>query len=198
MGIDNAAARAKSTAHDVLAFGQRQVDRAVLPETRQRAYEGVSAFAQEKPILFSLIATQVLFASLPILCFATFVLSLAGLAFASALLFALFWTGIALFVFLVPALLLASAVSALVWAWAISAFLVTRWAYQKTQTQTTASTTTPKTNKSVVVRSGGDDGGHVVFSPTNPDPGLTDVNGGSNDDGGKTVAKTEETARTDE
>ena len=52
MGIDNAAARAKSTAHDVLAFGQRQVDRAVFPETRQRAYEGVGAFAQEKPILF--------------------------------------------------------------------------------------------------------------------------------------------------
>ncbi len=57
MGVDNnnnnaAATRVRSTAQDVLAFGRRQADRAVRPETRRKAYEDVGTFARERPILF--------------------------------------------------------------------------------------------------------------------------------------------------
>ncbi|KAK7740858.1 hypothetical protein SLS62_011003 [Diatrype stigma] len=240
MGLNNTATRAKSTAQDVFSFGQRQVDRAVPPETRQKAYDGVGVFAQERPILFvrpcncnrsdeialdsqtelaylsakltnrrlsqSLIATQLFFATLPILCFATFTVSAAGAALAGALLFALFWTGVALFVFLVPALLVASAAAALVWLWAISAFLVARWVYLRTQTaqQETTITPTPTASKLAAVQNGqgaaagggggvDTDGDNIPFS-TNPDPGLTDVrygssNGGDNDNGDGDVKK---------
>ena len=51
MAINDAAARARSTAHDALDFGRRQLDRAVPPETRQSAYEIVRGFAQERPVL---------------------------------------------------------------------------------------------------------------------------------------------------
>ena len=51
MAINDATARARSTAHDALAFGRRQLDRAVTPETRQGVWDSVSEFARERPVL---------------------------------------------------------------------------------------------------------------------------------------------------
>lgn len=73
---------------------------------------------------------QLVFSSLPILTFAVFALSTMALALAGALLFALFWTGVAL-LFLVPALLVTSSVAVLVWAWAVGGFVVVRALYAR-------------------------------------------------------------------
>lgn len=45
-------AKAKAKANELLAYGQRQVDRVVSPPTRQKAYDRVHDFATEKPVLF--------------------------------------------------------------------------------------------------------------------------------------------------
>lgn len=39
-------------ASGVYSFAQRSLDRVVPPSSRQRAYEGASEFAAERPILF--------------------------------------------------------------------------------------------------------------------------------------------------
>ncbi|KAI0470788.1 hypothetical protein GGR56DRAFT_678086 [Xylariaceae sp. FL0804] len=124
---DNLSTRARAHARGMLAYGQRQVDRVVSPPTRQQAYDSTSAFASERPLLSSFIAVQVLFSSLPVLFFAGFVLSAAGLALCCALGFALFWLGVALLV-LLPALCVAGGLAALAWLWALAAFLAGRWA----------------------------------------------------------------------
>ncbi|RYP21369.1 hypothetical protein DL765_002270 [Monosporascus sp. GIB2] len=131
MAVNDATTGAKSTAQRVLAFGQRQVDRAVRPETRQKAYDSISAFAQERPILFSFIASQLFFSLLPLLVFAAFAVSTVGFALVSAALFSVFWLGVAL-LFLVPALFFTFSIAVLVWLWAVATFLVGRWVYQKT------------------------------------------------------------------
>ena len=51
MAVNDATARARSTAHDALAFGRRQLDRAVTPETRQGVWDSISEFARERPVL---------------------------------------------------------------------------------------------------------------------------------------------------
>ncbi|KAI1499559.1 hypothetical protein F5X99DRAFT_273322 [Biscogniauxia marginata] len=122
-------AKAKARANDVLAYGQRQVDRVVSPPTRQKAYDSVYAFATARPILSSFILVQALFSLLPLLFFAGFVLSTAAAALVCAATFALFWAGVAA-LFLAPTLFLVSGLALLVWAWALATFLAARWVYQ--------------------------------------------------------------------
>lgn len=43
---------AKDSAVGVYNYGQRQINRVVSFDTRQRAYSNVSNFAQERPLLF--------------------------------------------------------------------------------------------------------------------------------------------------
>lgn len=121
---------ASERATDAYAYAQRSLDRYVDPSSRQRAYDSASAMAHDRPIIFSFLAAQLVFSSLPILTFAVFALSTMALALAGALLFALFWTGVAL-LFLVPALLVTSSVAVLVWAWAVGSFVVARALYAR-------------------------------------------------------------------
>ncbi|KAI0598936.1 hypothetical protein F4775DRAFT_165887 [Biscogniauxia sp. FL1348] len=119
-------AKAKARAQDVLAYGQRQVDRVVSPPARQRAYDSGYAFASTRPILSSFLLTQALFALLPLLLFSGIALSAAT---ASLLCFAFFWAGVAA-LFLLPALLLASGLALLTWAWGLAVFLAARATYR--------------------------------------------------------------------
>ena len=72
--------------------------------------------------------SQLLLSFLPLLIFVIFSLSTILFALGSAIVFALFWIGVALLV-LVPALLVTSSIAVLVWGWAVGSFVVARWLY---------------------------------------------------------------------
>lgn len=72
--------------------------------------------------------SQLLLSFLPLLIFVIFSLSTILFALGSAIIFALFWIGVALLV-LVPALLVTSSIAVLVWGWAVGSFVVARWLY---------------------------------------------------------------------
>ncbi|KAL2131836.1 hypothetical protein VTI74DRAFT_4550 [Chaetomium olivicolor] len=119
MGVIQAAA-------DVVDYAQREFDRAVPPESRQKAYFNAKEYATRQPLLFSFVVAQILFAAAPILLFLFFVLSTLFFAFGCAVLFTLFWIGVALFV-LVPTLLVGATVGFCVWASAAAFFVASRW-----------------------------------------------------------------------
>ena len=73
-------------------------------------------------------ASQAAFSFLPLLLFLVFSLSTVAFALGAALVFALFWIGVA-FMLLVPTLLVTFSVAVLVWAWAVGSFVVARWLY---------------------------------------------------------------------
>ncbi|KAJ6437724.1 transposase [Purpureocillium lavendulum] len=141
----------------VYALTRRSLDRVVAPSSRRRAYDAASAFASSRPILFSLLLAQALLSSVPLVLFAFFCASTACLALAAGLAFTFFWVGVALLV-LVPTLLLTSSVAALLWAWALGAFLVARWLYGHAPTTVTG-VQVHATGKNIAAK---DDNGHGV------------------------------------
>jgi len=52
MGDNGNRTKLKADANGILAYGQRQVDRVVSPPTRQKAYDAMTNFAQERPLTF--------------------------------------------------------------------------------------------------------------------------------------------------
>ncbi|KAI1026093.1 hypothetical protein LB505_004499 [Fusarium chuoi] len=119
---------ARDNASGFIAYARSSVDRVVPPNSRQKAYDNTASFASSRPILFSFIVSQLLLSFLPLLIFLTFSLSTIVFALGAAIVFALFWIGVALLV-LVPALLVTSSIAVLVWGWAIGSFIVARWLY---------------------------------------------------------------------
>ncbi|KAF4344328.1 hypothetical protein FBEOM_1722 [Fusarium beomiforme] len=119
---------ARDNASGFIAYARSSVDRVVPPNTRQKAYDNTASFASSRPILFSFIVSQLLLSFLPLLIFLTFSLSTIVFALGAAIVFALFWIGVALLV-LVPALLVTSSIAVLVWSWAIGSFIIARWLY---------------------------------------------------------------------
>lgn len=119
----------QSRASRAYSFGQRQVDRVISPQSRERSYDAVNQFATQRPILFAFIVSQILFSALPLALFISFSLSTAAFAIVSATLFCVFWIGVGLLV-LCPVLFITSGIAILVWAWAIVTFLVGRKIYQ--------------------------------------------------------------------
>ncbi|RGP63404.1 hypothetical protein FLONG3_9893 [Fusarium longipes] len=111
-----------------ITYARNSVDRVVPPSSRQKAYDNTLSFASSRPILFSFIVSQLLLSFLPLLIFLTFSLSTILFALGAAIVFALFWVGVALLI-LVPALLVTSSVAVLVWGWAMGSFVVARWLY---------------------------------------------------------------------
>ncbi|KAI1204580.1 uncharacterized protein F4807DRAFT_326949 [Annulohypoxylon truncatum] len=127
---DSRSARAKAKANELLAYGQRHVDRVVSPPTRQKAYDRVHDFATDKPILFSFVAFQFTLSLAPILLFAGFAMTTIAFSLISAVIFSLFWIGVAT-LFLVPTLFITFSIALLLWAWAAATFFAGRWAYER-------------------------------------------------------------------
>ncbi|KAH7254112.1 uncharacterized protein BKA55DRAFT_567027 [Fusarium redolens] len=119
---------ARDNASGFIAYARSSIDRVVPPNSRQKAYDNTASFASSRPILFSFIVSQLLLSFLPLLIFLTFSLSTIVFALGAAIVFALFWIGVALLV-LVPALLVTSSIAVLVWGWAIGSFIIARWLY---------------------------------------------------------------------
>ncbi|KAG9497652.1 hypothetical protein J7337_010515 [Fusarium musae] len=119
---------ARDNASGFIAYARSSVDRVVPPNSRQKAYDNTASFASSRPVLFSFIVSQLLLSFLPLLIFLTFSLSTIVFALGAAIVFALFWIGVALLV-LVPALLVTSSIAVLVWGWAIGSFIIARWLY---------------------------------------------------------------------
>ncbi|KAI0847177.1 hypothetical protein F5Y00DRAFT_122365 [Daldinia vernicosa] len=130
MAVDDISSSAKARANELLAYGQHHVDRVVSPPTRQKAYDWIYDFSTEKPILFSFVAFQFTFCLAPLLLFAGFAATTIAVSLISAVLFSLFWIGVAT-LFLVPTLCLISTIALLLWAWAAATFFAGRWAYNR-------------------------------------------------------------------
>ncbi|KAF6836199.1 hypothetical protein CMUS01_05501 [Colletotrichum musicola] len=127
--ITDLKASARENAAGVYAYGQRQMNRVVSFDTRQQAYGSIANLAQERPLLFAFLLSQLVFSSLPVILFSAFALSTAAFAVGAAVVFALFWIGIALLV-LVPTLFFTCSVGILVWVWAAGSFLLAKWLYE--------------------------------------------------------------------
>ncbi|TDZ54089.1 hypothetical protein CTRI78_v006517 [Colletotrichum trifolii] len=151
---------AKDNAAGVYAYGQRQVNRVVSFDTRQKAYDNIYQFAQERPLFFAFLLAQVVFSSLPILVFSTFAISTVLFALGAAVIFALFWVGVALFI-LVPTLFFTCSIAILVWVWAAGSFLLAQWLYNMSPISAKGSVEvdTPNGQKLVVAKQ--EDGVHV-------------------------------------
>ncbi|KAJ8110265.1 hypothetical protein ONZ43_g5917 [Nemania bipapillata] len=123
-------AKTKARGLELLAYSQRQLDRIVNPTTRQNAVDSTIAFASRRPMLSLFVAVQLVLALLPLLLFGTFVLSTVVLATLTAIVFVLFWMGVAL-LFLVPTLFFTSGLAVLLWLWAVSTYVTTRALYNR-------------------------------------------------------------------
>ncbi|KAN0114842.1 hypothetical protein V8E51_004386 [Hyaloscypha variabilis] len=115
-------------ASGLIARIQSLVDKVVSPDARKEYYSKTVAFAQDQPILFTFILIQFLLSSTPIALFLAFALGTLALSFITALLFSLFWIGIALLL-LVPTLFITVSLGIVLWVWAVSSFLIARWVY---------------------------------------------------------------------
>ncbi|KAG4424917.1 hypothetical protein IFR04_001888 [Cadophora malorum] len=100
----------------------------VTPSAREKYYNSISTFAQEQPLLFTFLLSQLILSFTPIALFLSFSLGVLFLSLITALLFSLFWIGVALLV-LVPTLFITVSLAIVVWVWAVSSFLVARWVY---------------------------------------------------------------------
>ncbi|KAI1076686.1 hypothetical protein F5B20DRAFT_555181 [Whalleya microplaca] len=120
----------KARARSVIAYGQRQLNRVLSPTTRQKAYDSITSFAGERPLLFSFIALQLFLASTPLLLFTGFALCTTIFSLVCGIAFVLFWASIGL-LFLLPTLFATLAVGTAVWAWGATTFIVGRWVYSK-------------------------------------------------------------------
>ncbi|KAI0095893.1 hypothetical protein F4814DRAFT_435317 [Daldinia grandis] len=130
MAANDVSVSARARANKLLAYSQHHVDRVVSPPTRQKAYDWVYDLATEKPILFSFVAFQFTLCLAPLLLFAGFAATTIAVSLISAILFSLFWIGVAT-LFLVPTLCLTFTIALLLWAWAAATFFAGRWAYNR-------------------------------------------------------------------
>ncbi|KAI1475355.1 hypothetical protein F4774DRAFT_297797 [Daldinia eschscholtzii] len=130
MAVNDISLSARARANELLAYSKSHVDRVVSPPTRQKAYDWVYDLSTERPVLFSFVAFQVTLSLAPLLLFTGFAATTIAVSLISAVLFSLFWIGVAT-LFLVPTLCLAFTVSTLLWAWAVATFFTLRWAYQR-------------------------------------------------------------------
>ncbi|EHK49599.1 hypothetical protein TRIATDRAFT_9373, partial [Trichoderma atroviride IMI 206040] len=105
------------------SYAHRSLDSLISPSSRQRAYDTTASFASDQPILF-----VSLFSLLPILLFISFALSTFFLTLCVAVIFTLFWTGVAS-LFLIPTLFITSALAVLCWGSSVGSFVVARWLY---------------------------------------------------------------------
>ncbi|RCI17403.1 hypothetical protein L249_1911 [Ophiocordyceps polyrhachis-furcata BCC 54312] len=115
-------------AEGALNLVQSCLDSVVSPQSRRRAYDYASSVASSRPILFSLVVSQLVFFSLPLLLFVAFVSATVAFAVGAAILFVFFWAALGLLL-LLPALIVASSIALLAWAWALSSFFVVRWVF---------------------------------------------------------------------
>ncbi|UKZ94372.1 uncharacterized protein TrAFT101_009244 [Trichoderma asperellum] len=123
---------ARQTATSLLSsassYAHRALDSIIPSSSRQSAYDRTSSFASSQPILFSFIAFQILFSLLPILLFLSFALSTFFLTLGAAVIFTLFWVGVAS-LFLIPTLFITSSLAVLCWGSSLGSFIVARWLY---------------------------------------------------------------------
>ncbi|OIW29386.1 hypothetical protein CONLIGDRAFT_680237 [Coniochaeta ligniaria NRRL 30616] len=115
----------------IVALAQRQLDRVVSPSTRRETWDRTLDLAARRPGVFTFIAVLAALSLPPILLFTTFVLSTLLLTLGAAILFTLFWTGVALFL-LVPSLFIAAGCAIFLWTWAVGSFIAARWLAQRT------------------------------------------------------------------
>ncbi|CAG8953074.1 hypothetical protein HYFRA_00003269, partial [Hymenoscyphus fraxineus] len=118
----------QESASGALTYATRQLDRIISPSTRRDVWEYVVRNLRERPVLGSLLALLTLTSLPPLLLFTTFCASLLAFTIVSALLFVVFWIGVALLV-LIPTLFFTVGVGCCVWAWGVVWFVGGRWVY---------------------------------------------------------------------
>ncbi|KAH8752138.1 hypothetical protein F5882DRAFT_61471 [Hyaloscypha sp. PMI_1271] len=141
-------------ASSIITYAQCLIDTVISPDTRKEYYNKTVAFAQDQPILFTFVLIQFLLSSTPVAIFLAFALGALALSFITALLFSLFWIGVALLL-LVPTLFITVSLGIVLWVWAVSSFLIARWVYNFVPSKSYRST---DPGKGTVVKS---ESGHV-------------------------------------
>ncbi|KAH8882249.1 hypothetical protein GQ53DRAFT_753741 [Thozetella sp. PMI_491] len=171
----------------LLAFSQRQLDRVAPPDTRQKVLQQVTDHANQRPLLFAFLLVQASLALLPLLLFASFVVSTVLFAAGTALHFSLFWIGVALLL-LVPTLLTTFSIGVGAWAWGVASFMVLRWLYGLMPYSIKVGSDGSGTDHKLVLQGqhrqakAVDDAPMVSVAPTKADPEVlpsSNVNGGS-------------------
>jgi hypothetical protein len=115
-------------ANSIYNYFLSYVDKVADADTRQRHYDRVSGFSQERPILASFLAVQIAFSLLPVALFLSFGAGVLLFTVCSAAAFAAFWIGAALLV-LLPTLFVTLSLGFLFWIWALSTVIIARWIY---------------------------------------------------------------------
>ncbi|ROV87969.1 hypothetical protein VMCG_10678 [Cytospora schulzeri] len=105
-----------------------QANRIVSPDDRKKVYDSVNIFANDRPLLFSFILAQLLFALVPVLLFASIVLGTISLALFTAIASSLFWIGIFSLV-LGSTLFITFALATLAWIWLVGAYVTGNFVY---------------------------------------------------------------------
>ncbi|KAI0994227.1 hypothetical protein K3495_g13955 [Podosphaera aphanis] len=120
----------KEQAQGVTSMARNLVHQVADPSIRQKYYTAISNFAKERPYLFFLSLTHVLFSATPLLLFLSFAASTAIVSLTAATLFALFWITIASFVLLL-ALFISISIGMTVWVWGVGGFIVAKWVHNR-------------------------------------------------------------------
>lgn len=148
---------------------QSLVDKLVSPSKREQYWNSTTTFAQEQPLLFTFLAAQLLLSFTPLALFLSFVLGTLALSLITALLFSLFWIGIALLV-LIPTLFVTVSLGIVVWIWAVSSFVIVRWIYNSIPISVKGNTEVAlPSGKKVVVNKSGEGYGDVKGEIRNGD-----------------------------
>ncbi|KAK3995560.1 hypothetical protein QBC44DRAFT_366351 [Cladorrhinum sp. PSN332] len=116
-----------STISSLISFAARLLDRLAPPETRSRLYAQTADFASARPLVFSFLAAQLAISLIPLLLFASFLISTLLFSLGAALLFTLFWFGVAA-LFLIPTLCVTGGIGVLVWVWGVTTYVSGKWA----------------------------------------------------------------------
>lgn len=120
---------ARNQAAVLLNHVQTAVDRLIItPTTREQVFNTTLAFAQDSPLYLTFLALQLLLAAGPLLLFTAFASSTILFSISAAILFSVFWIGVALCA-LIPTLFVTITFATTAWLWLAGSFLAAKWVY---------------------------------------------------------------------
>ncbi|KAG9239775.1 hypothetical protein BJ875DRAFT_2878 [Amylocarpus encephaloides] len=120
------AMQGKGIVSALLVYIKGAMDRVVKPETRRDVYNTLHDFANDRPVLASLLLALTLLSLTPLLLFTTFAISVLLFAFTFSVFFSVFWIGLASFL-LVPTLLVCVGLGVCVWMWGLGTWILGMW-----------------------------------------------------------------------
>lgn len=120
----------RQKANNVLGKTMGIIDRIIPPETRRELINNCYNLANDRPLIATFLAIQIILSAVPFLLFVSFALATILLAVVVALAFCIFWIVAALLI-LIPTLFAALFAGIFIWIWVVGTYLFGRFAYRK-------------------------------------------------------------------